>query len=422
MNNGFRGQKMSKANATAARMRLRVFLVGTEFFREPGGIQYVNRKLLRMLAEFARETPSDVEIFSLNDLPGGLPEGQELPAGFQWHGFDRRRVAMVWKLEKRLWRAQPHLVLFTHVHLAGLAALVRLAAPRARIGVLGHGVEVWKKLRGQMGQGLRAADAVVSPSEFTRTKMIEVNGVAPERVTVIAHGLSPEWVDTFSRSARPARAGHTLLSVTRLIRADLLKGVDVVLRAMPEILRRCPEARYVIVGDGNDRATLERLAAQLGIAGRVEFRGELSREELCGTYREADVFVLPSQTEGFGIVYLEAMYSGLPVVAARAGGAPNVVEGGVTGILVAPGDEKQIVSAVSGLLLVPEERRKLGAAGRKLVEEKYLFTHFAARWQRWMARMVPTPIYLARHAAAFAGEMEVRRSGSREVGKPACAG
>jgi phosphatidylinositol alpha-1,6-mannosyltransferase len=210
--------------------------------------------------------------------------------------------------------------------------------------------------------------------------------------------------------------------VTRLIRADVKKGVDVVLRAMPEILRRCPEARYVIVGDGNDRATLEQLAAKLGIAGRVEFRGELSREELCGAYREADVFALPSQTEGFGIVYLEAMFSGLPVVAARAGGAPNVVQDGVTGILVAPEDEKQIASAVSGLLLMPEERRKLGTAGRDLVERHYLFPHFAARWHRWLAQILPTPIYLARHTATFAGEREVKKSGSQEVGTPACAG
>jgi glycosyltransferase involved in cell wall biosynthesis len=307
-------------------------------------------------------------------------------------------------LEKRLWRAQPHLVLFTHVHLARLAGLVRLAARRARIGVLGHGVEVWKKLGVQIAYGLRLADAVVAPSEFTRAKLIEVNGVRPERSTVIAHGLSEEWVNTFSRSARPRDAGHTLLSVTRLVRTDVLKGVDVVLRAMPEILRRCPEARYVIVGGGNDRATLEQLAAKLGVTGRVEFRGELSDESLCRAYQEADVFVLPSQTEGFGIVYLEAMYSGLPVVAARAGGAPNVVEDGVTGILVAPGDEKQIVSAVSGLLLEPEERRKLGAAGRKLVENKYLFAHFAARWQRWVEEVVPEAIRMARNVADFAAE------------------
>jgi glycosyltransferase involved in cell wall biosynthesis len=292
-----------------------------------------------------------------------------------------------------------------------------MAAPRARIAVLGHGVEVWKKLSGQIGHGLRNADAVVAPSEFTRARMIEANDVAPECVTVIAHGLSSEWVKTFSESRRANGAGHTLLSVTRLIRADVQKGVDAVLRAMPEILRRCPETRYVVVGDGNDRAELERLAASLGLAGRVEFRGELSSEALCRAYQEADIFVLPSQTEGFGIVFLEAMYSGLPVVAARAGGAQNVVEEGVTGILVTPEDEKELVSAVSALLLLPEERKKLGAAGRTLVEKQYLFSHFATRWQRWMARVVPTPIYLARHAEAFAGKTEVKRLRGQEVGK-----
>jgi glycosyltransferase involved in cell wall biosynthesis len=402
---------MPEAQNKAERTPFRVFLVGTEFFREQGGIQYVNRELLRMLAEFARETPCDVEVFSLNDLPGGLPAGHELPGGFQWHAFGRGKVGMVLKLEQRLWRSQPHLVLFTHVHLASLAGLVRLAARRARIGVLGHGVEVWKKLGVQIAYGLRLADAVVAPSEFTRTKMVEVNRVAPERMTVIAHGLSAEWVNTFSRSARPRGAGHTLLSVTRLVRADVQKGVDVVLRAMPEILRRCPEARYVIVGDGNDRAALEGLAAKLGVTGRVEFRGELSDEGLCRAYQEADVFVLPSQQEGFGLVFLEAMFSGLPVVAARSGSAPNVVEDGVTGMLVAPGDEKQVVSAVSGLLLVPEERRKMGAAGRRLVEEQYLFARFAARWQRWMEEVAPEAIQMARQSKTVSREVVAAQQG-----------
>lgn len=374
------------------RHRFRLFLVGTEFFREPGGIQYVNRELLRMLAEFSRKTPVDVEAFSLNDLSHGLPADFELPKGFEWHGFDRARVGLVWKLLRRLLAAQPHLVLFTHVHLAGLAGLVRMAAPRARIAVLGHGVEVWKKLGVQIAHGLRLADAVVAPSEFTRARMVEVNRVAPERMTVIAHGLSSDWVKTFAKVKPASRAGHTLLSVTRLARADTQKGVDVVLRAMPEILRRCPEARYAIVGDGNGRTTLEQMAASLGIAGRVEFRGELSSEALCRAYQEADVFVLPSQQEGFGLVFLEAMYSGLPVVGVRSGSAPNVVEDGVTGILVAPGNEQQIVSAVSGLLLLPEERHRMGAAGHSLVEENYMFTHFAERWKRWMAGLVPGPI------------------------------
>ncbi len=380
-----------------------MFLVGTDSFREAGGIQYVNRELLRMLADFARTIPAEVEIYSLNDRRDALAGHFELPAGFQWHGFDRARVGLVWKLQNRLLAAQPDLVLFTHVHLAGLAKMVRVTAPRARIAVLGHGVEVWKKLRGQIGRGLREADAVVAPSEFTRAKMLELNGVAPERVTVIAHGLSSDWVQMFSRGRREngAGAGHTMLSVTRLIRADVQKGVDAVLRAMPEILRRCPEARYVVAGDGNYRAALEELAVKLGVAGRVEFRGELTSEALCRAYQDADVFVLPSQTEGFGIVYLEAMYSELPVVAARAGGAQNVVEDGVTGILVPPEDEKSLVSAASALLLLPEERRKLGAAGRKRVEEQYLFSHFAARWQRWMAEIVPEAIYLARHVEAF---------------------
>jgi glycosyltransferase involved in cell wall biosynthesis len=99
------------------------------------------------------------------------------------------------------------------------------------------------------------------------------------------------------------------------------------------------------------------------------------------------------------------MFHGLPVVAARAGGTVDVVEDGKTGILVPPESPGQLASAVSGLLLLPDERARMGAAGRQRVEEQYLFPQFAARWQQWMARVAPEAIYLARHAKVFAGKV-----------------
>jgi glycosyltransferase involved in cell wall biosynthesis len=380
-----------------------IFLVGTAFFSSTGGIQYVNRLLLQVLLEFGRSTPCTIEAFSYGDLTQAFPASFLGSDGTRWHAFGRSRSAMAWSLASRLKAVSPHLVLFTHVDLLQLAWLVRVLAPQARLAVLGHGVEVWQPLAPAVVRpALQQADAVVAPSDFTCQQLIEANQVDPDRITIIPHGLDPAFTVDNRQGLKISRSGRMLLSVARLVGADAEKGVDLVLRAMPLVLERCPEARYVVVGDGDDRPRLMKMADELAVRDRVEFRGEISDMELMRAYAEADVFVLPSKKEGFGIVFLEAMWNRLPVVAARFAGTLDVVADGITGILVPPDNRQHLASALTSLLLLPEEREAMGAAGRLRVEQNFLFRHFAGRWQRWIARLTPEAIYLARHAAAFA--------------------
>jgi glycosyltransferase involved in cell wall biosynthesis len=255
--------------------------------------------------------------------------------------------------------------------------------------------------------------SVIAPSSYTRQKLLEVNGVAPERAVVLHHGLAPEWSAGRSVTRGPHR-GSNLLAVTRMSLADACKGLDVLIAAMPRILERCPDARLRIAGGGEDRPRLEQIAREKGVAQQVTFLGELDEVALHEEYERSAVFVLPSRKEGFGIVFLEAMWHGLPVVAARAAGALDVVEDEVTGILVPPEAIEQLASAASGLLLLPEERERLGAAGRKRVEERFLFCQFAERWHHWLASVAPEAIYLARHTAAFAAGSNTALGGGQE--------
>ena len=377
---------------------VRIFLVGSEFFGAPGGIQRVNCLLLEMLAEFSAGTPAEVEIFSFADQSGPKPGGIAAAPGFCWHAFGRSRTAMAVQLGRRLREVQPDLLLFTHAHLLRLARLAHLLRPRARIAVLGHGVEVWKSLPPSIRRWMQRADAVIAPSAYTRDKMVEMNEVDPARMTVLAHGLDAAWV----AGAPAGPRGKRLLSVTRLGLADAYKGIDVVLRALPTVLEKHPGASYVIAGDGSDRPRLEKLARELGIRDRVEFCGEVTGSRLRTLYSEADLFVLPSQKEGFGIVFLEAMSYGLPVVAARAAGALDVIQDGVTGLLVPPDQPDALAWALEGLLADAAHRQTLGEAGRKRVVENFSFEHFSQRWQRWLAEVLPEAIYCSRQAAAFA--------------------
>ena len=391
-----------KQTKVERRSSLRIFVVGTEFFRSPGGIQYVNRLLARALADFARGTSARIELLAFNDRAAQkLPEYLE-PDLVGWHGFNRDRLRMGRGIARLLYSEKPQLVLFTHVHLLRLAGLVRWLAPHCRVGLLGHSVEVWDPVPAGLRPWVEKADAVVAPSTFTRQRLIEKNGVRPERISVLAHGLDPQFCAAIAAVRDTPRTGQTLLSVTRLVRAHAGKGVQAVLAALPDVAQKCPAVRYLVAGDGDDRPRLAEMARQLGIAHRVEFLGELNEADVGSVYRQADVFVLPSKTEGFGIAFAEAMYAGLPVVARAIGGATDVIEHGRTGILLSSDQPGELAESLIALLGSEEMRQNMGRAGRRRAQENFLFQHFSARWQRWLAEVIPEAIYCSRQAAAFA--------------------
>jgi glycosyltransferase involved in cell wall biosynthesis len=384
-----------------AQRELRLLLMGTEFFRSRGGIQYVNRALGRALAAFAESTPARVEVFSLNDRAADRDAGVLPPEGFHWRAFDRNRFGLARGAAWRVARLRPHLALLTHAHLLRLVPWLRALSPRTHFAVLGHGIEVWQPLPRSERRGLLECASVLAPSRYTSRQLAEVNGVEPQRMRVLAHGLDFDASQLLPAIRFPSREGVNILTVSRLLAADREKGVELLIRAMPWVLRDVPHARLRIAGDGDDRAWLEQRARSEQVADRVQFLGELDDRELREAYARADVFALPSKKEGFGIVFLEAMAHALPVVALAAGGTTDVVEDGVTGILLPSDSPRELASALSGLLLVPAERARLGAAGRRRLEENFLFSHFARRWHHWLVEAVPEAVYLARHSAAF---------------------
>jgi glycosyltransferase involved in cell wall biosynthesis len=383
----------------SAPQRVRLFLAGTEFFRT-GGIQQVNRLLLRAWLDFSARSCAEVEVFSLADAPEAPAVDWLQQTPWRWHGMARSRRALVQRLAARVAARQPHLVLFTHVHLVPLLPLVRLISPRTRVAVLGHGVEVWQRLPFALRQVLRLADAVVAPSHYTAMQLQAANRVRLQRVSVIPHGLDPSWQAPLPAPPDARRAGPTLLTVARLSTADIRKCVDQVIAALPLVLAEFPEARLVIAGQGDDRARLEALAAHQGVAAHVEFRGETGEDALRMLYATCDLFVLPSRKEGFGLVFAEALACGKPVVAARAGGTAEVVEHGVTGLLVS-GEGHELAQAITSLLRDPDTRARLGAAGRARVIQHFLFRHFAERWTAWLGQIVPAAAGLPHHDAVL---------------------
>jgi phosphatidylinositol alpha-1,6-mannosyltransferase len=218
---------------------------------------------------------------------------------------------------------------------------------------------------------------VIANSENTR-RMLEGVGVPRTRIAVIYPGVDAARFRDGDRAAMRDALGwrdeFILLSVGRL---QSRKGHDLVIRAMPELVRARPELRYLIVGDGGERQRLEALARDLGVADAVRFAGKAADEALPHYYAAADLFVHPNRidddgdVEGFGMVFLEAAAAGLPVIGGNSGGVPEAVEDRVTGTLVGGRDVDEFVAAVLRLADAPALRAEMGRAGRQRVETQF---------------------------------------------------
>lgn len=214
------------------------------------------------------------------------------------------------------------------------------------------------------------ADRVVVPSRYSRDEAIRRYGLAPSRVVVVPEAVVGGWNEHLGSSRpdsgpvaawrRPA-ARPTVLTVGRQYAR---KRTDVLIRAVEILARRLPDVEVVVVGGGPELPRLRRLARRLGVMSSVRFMGATDRSTLREAYRRAWCFCLPSEQEAFGIVLVEAMQAGLPVVASRAAAVPEVVDHGRTGLLVEPGRPDALAEALEDVLRDPVKRRRMGAAGR----------------------------------------------------------
>jgi phosphatidylinositol alpha-1,6-mannosyltransferase len=231
---------------------------------------------------------------------------------------------------------------------------------------------------------LRRSNVIVAISEFAACEAQRVLGTDCP-IALCRLGLFPEydqWVQSPPKTPPIMTGRRCILIVGRMVDGSRDKGHEALIRAMPSVAQAVPDALLVIVGRGADELRLRRLCQQLGVESHVHFAGYVPDQELPDYYRAADLFAMPSFGEGFGLVYLEAMYHSKPCVAGNLDAAREVVADGDTGILVTPGDVSQIQSALIRLLSDRELAWRMGAAGRRRYENHFTYGSFTARLRR----------------------------------------
>ncbi len=370
-----------------------------------GGRAVVGRLLARAGAEWAAAAGVGFRVLDLGD---GAPE----PLAAEL----RERGARVWtaggsraRLARAAWGAQiasrpsrrPALLF----DLLGLARLQAVLPPGWRSPYLLtlYGIEIWRPLDPFRQRAIHQANVRCAISRAALDRAAPFLPVPCDEVDLLplaleerapagsAHSAgSPDSTGSAERDARSraARAGEGfVLIVGRMGSTERYKGHDELLEALPAVARAVPGARLVIAGGGDDRPRLEARAAEIGVAGRTHFTGFVSEAALAELYRRAAVFAMPSRGEGFGLVYLEAMRAGLPVVALDGTAAAEIVVPGETGLLVPPDDPvRALAEALSDLLGDPARARALGAAGH----ERWLRCFSAERFREGLFHHLDT--------------------------------
>ena len=283
----------------------------------------------------------------------------------------------VWHCWRMIRKRRPDLVFFDHIGLSRMILAPLPSLPPKRYAVFIHGREISDAHDERRFRALDGSWRLLVNSEVTREIVRERFPHLADRVRLTRLCVDPARVAAWSALGdREVRREPAALIVGRMWTEERGKGHGHLIEAWPRVLAVVPEARLWIAGEGNDRARLEAMAAQRGIAHAVEFLGRISDEELHVRYQRASLLAMPSRQEGFGLVYAEAMWHGLPCLGSRADAARCVIDHGETGWLVAYGDVPDIADAVIRTLSDPTLVARMGEAGRRVVAQRFSYAQF----------------------------------------------
>ena len=361
-------------------MPQKIVVVLSTIFKVHGGIPRFNQMLCLALDQLAPELGLDVRVLSQDDadedyLAHGAPwkHARFVPGGGQ------RSLAL--RTLKTCYTEFPSLLV---VGLLGMTPLgvACLPAVRRGFGFVAHGTEAWDEPRWTRRFSARRARFAFAVSDHTRRSLARSTGIDPDLVRWLPNTLQPGFESAGSAASDPISepaAGLELLTVARLDGEERAKGVDHSIEAFARLAPRYPPARYRIIGRGSDKPRLIELARSLSLGDRVVFEENLSDAELADAYRRCSMFLLPSGQEGFGIVFLEAMRFSKPCIGGNAGGTPEVIDDGRTGVLVPHGNVDVLESAIESLLADRDLRSGMGRAGRKRLDRLFVFGRFRER-------------------------------------------
>jgi phosphatidylinositol alpha-1,6-mannosyltransferase len=329
----------------------KILFLTLKTFSFTGGIEKMCRVICRSLYEMEEEDKATGRVYSMYDT-NLQRDSRYIPAD-SFRGYARKRSAFVMA---SLWQGlKSDVLLLSHVNLLFVALLIRTFHPKIKIYLFAHGIEIWPKLSGWKRYFLKRIN-VLAVSDFTRNKIIQNQDLAANHIEVLNNGLDPfyELPLNFDKPAylvdryELVKGSRLLFTLTRLASSEKYKGYDIVLEILPDIITDFPNLKYLIGGkyDIQEKERVDKLIHKYKLNDHVILPGFIDELELTDHFLLADTFVMPSKKEGFGVVFIEALASGLQVIGGNADGTTDALRDGELGDLVAPEDKEAIKAAI----------------------------------------------------------------------------
>lgn len=333
---------------------LGIAILTSDAFGGHGGIALYNRDIVNAL--LARQPKPRITV-----IPRLMPfRDAEVPSGvaYDTRGLNSKLKFVLTALRSSMVVGRIDVVICGHINLLPIAYLysVLKACP---LVLFIYGIDAWTATGNWMtARLLRRIAVICSISEITAKRFADWSGISAKRIMVVPNALHQE---EYSPGPKPRylldrytlHGRKVILTFGRLAARERYKGFDVMLDLLPELISRIPNLSYVIAGTGNDLPRLQEKTERLGLADHVVFTGYVVEQEKVDMYRLADAYVMPSEGEGFGFVFLEALACGIPAVGSRTDGGREALREGLLGILVNPNDQAEVEQAVLNALDQP---------------------------------------------------------------------
>jgi asparagine synthase (glutamine-hydrolysing) len=319
-------------------------------FSHTGGIEKVNRILMKAGTDIQSH---HLIRFHAKSLYDDLPEEKYITKR-RFEGFKGKLIPFIFKSVRKGIKCD--VVMFSHINMALVGLLIKFINPKTKILLQAHGIEVWGKQSFLKKAFLKQADLILSVSEFTKNNIIEHHGIKSEKCVVFHNSLDPFFItDSNLAIEQKLREKHhikgdeiVLITLTRLASTEKYKGYDKVILALAKLKAEGKKYKYLILGkyDQKEYDRVLDLVIQLDLKEEVDICGYIDDDEISSYFGLANLFVMPSQKEGFGIVFIEAMACGLPVIAGNLDGSIDALVNGDLGILIDPNDEEALLAAI----------------------------------------------------------------------------
>jgi phosphatidyl-myo-inositol dimannoside synthase len=320
-------------------------------FSFTGGIEKVCRVFSRVLLDMGFE-PRNISVYSLYDKHADCDS--KYISKESYRAFNNKRIRF--GLLSFFRGIGTDIVVLSNVNLTIIALLIKTFSPKTRVIVYAHGTEVWEKMQWWKSRFLRTHCEIWAVSEFTAEKMRKLKTADAEKIRVIPNCLDPfqEIPSAFHKpcnllSRYDLKADQPVLfTLSRISSGAHYKGYDMIIESLPELIKTYSNIRFLLAGSagGTEKQRLQELVNSLGIADHVILTGFIPDEELSNHFRLADIFILPSHKEGFGIVFIEAAACGCKVIGGNQDGSTQALLGGRLGTLIDPGQKEMLIEAI----------------------------------------------------------------------------